>query len=93
MFDNDMLKYTSSNINLMVPWYLMASFAYYHLDDPILSDAAFDELAKKLLDNYSNVEHRHKGLIKEDDLRAGSLLLAKEDYPSLVESATMAIGK
>jgi len=84
MKDTIMYKLTSANSNLLVPWYLLASYAYYHLDDPILSDAAFDDIAKKLLDKYETIEHRHKHLITKGDLRAGSLLLTKSEYPSIV---------
>ena len=38
------------NPNMMVPWYLMASYAYYEQDQPILSDGLFDGLAKRMLE-------------------------------------------
>ena len=33
------------NINMSVPWYIMAAYAYYEQDDPILEDSEFDKLA------------------------------------------------
>lgn len=84
MQDQLMYDIVSTNHNMLVPWYLRAAYAYYHLDDPIISDAAFDDIAKKLLDNYNEVEHRHKCLITKGDLRAGSLLLKEEEYPRIV---------
>ena len=66
----------------MVPWYLMASYAYYKEDDPILSDAYFDNLAKRMLDAWDEIEHFHKHLITTIDLAAGSYL---GDYPERVK--------
>lgn len=63
-----------SNPNMAIPWYLMASYAYYELDRPILSDAAFDKLGKAMLKMWDSLEHKHKHLITEDDLKAGSLM-------------------
>ena len=67
---------------MMVPWYLMASFAYYKQDDPILSDAFFDNMAKTMLENWDSIEHWNKEYINSDDLKAGSFL---GEYPSRVE--------
>jgi hypothetical protein len=74
-------------LNLGVAWYLMASYAYYWEDDPILSDAAFDELSKLLLAGWEGIQHPHKKLITVEDLKAGSLLLKKEEYPSIILGA------
>lgn len=70
---------------MLVPWYLMAAYAYYVLDRPIISDAMFDRLAQQLLSAWPEVGHRHKHLITEDDLRAGTLLI--RDYPAIVVGA------
>jgi len=72
--------------NLMVPWYLISSYAYYQLDQPIISDQAFDNLAKEALANWPTLVHRHKGLISEDELKAGTLLLERDRYPGIVVS-------
>lgn len=84
---------TGENPNMVVPWYLMAAFAYYVQDDPILSDGAFDALAKRAAVMWDFVEHPHKGLILPDDLAAGTLLLAIEDYPRLVVGALEQVRK
>lgn len=73
------------NPNMMVPWYLMASFAYYEEDNPILSDGLFDALAKRMLECWDDIDHRHKDLITTDDLEAGTLL--KRDFPERVKGA------
>lgn len=72
----------TDNPNMLVPYYLMLSFAYYKQDDPIVSDAFYDKLARKLLKVYDEIEHYHKHLISKDALEAGSFL---GEYPSIVE--------
>jgi hypothetical protein len=78
------LKYTEMSINLTVPWYLLASYAYYKDDDPIISDSAYDGLSTYMLNNWKRIKHPHKTLIKKGDLDAGTFL---GDYPSIVQSA------
>ena len=80
--DDECLKTVDANIQMMVPWYLMAAFAYYEQDDPILSDSCFDRLAKKMLEHWDELTHQHKECITKDDLYAGSFL---GKYPSRVE--------
>lgn len=75
----------SRNQNMLVPWYLMAAHAYYDLDEPIISDALFDELAQRLLKSWDTITHWHKHLITTDDLRAGTLL--RRDLPMRIAGA------
>ena len=84
ILDNKAEKVISKNKNMMVPYYLMASYAYYKEDDPIFSDGYFDNLAKRMLDSWDEIEHYHKDLISVIDLAAGSYL---GDYPSIIEGA------
>ena len=72
------------NINMMVPWYIMASYAYYEEDDPILEDAMFDRLAKKLLKDWDEIDHFHKDYLTKDMLEAGTYI---GEYPSRVKGA------
>lgn len=72
------------NINMTVPWYLMASYAYYEQDDPIFSDAVFDRLARRMIEKWDEIEHRHKDCITLDMLRAGTYT---GDYPKQVKGA------
>jgi NAD-dependent DNA ligase len=74
----------TENPNMLVPYYLMLSYAYYKLDDPLVSDAFYDKLARKLLKEYDNIDHYHKHLISKDDLQAGSFL---GEYPSIIGGA------
>lgn len=84
LLDNECLDICDQNINMTVPWYIMAAYAYYVEDDPILSDTMFDSLAKKILKNWDTIEHFHKHHLNEDMLVGGTYL---GDYPSRVEGA------
>ena len=79
MFDKHCGDLIDDNLNMTVPWYLMSAYAYYVEDRPILSDSYFDRLAKKMIDNWDNIEHMHKEVISMDMLQAGTFL---GEYPS-----------
>jgi hypothetical protein len=82
MLDEHAAKLFEKNINMMVPYYLMASYAYYVEDKPIFSDGFFDEMGKKMLACWDDIEHFHKEYITKGDLEAGTFL---GEYPSRVE--------
>lgn len=88
MFDTYAQRLIDANINMTVPYYLMASFAYYVEDDPIFSDAFYDNLAKTILDNWDSITHRHRDVLSKDALEAGSFL---GEYPSIVEGAVKSL--
>jgi NAD-dependent DNA ligase len=90
MFDNHAAELFAKNINMMVPWYLMAAYAYYVEDDPIFTDSFFDNLAKTMLAVWDDIEHRHKHLISVGDLEGGTYL---GEYPSIVAGAVEALKK
>jgi len=75
--------------NMLVPWYLMAAYTYYHLDESIITDAEFDRMAKELLKDYDTIEHRHKHLISKEELKAGTLLLPADQYPGITRGAAI----
>ena len=75
---------------MMVPWYLMASYAYYKQADPIFTDGFFDEMGKTMLERWDDIEHFHKDYISTDDLNAGTFL---GEYPSRVEGALQSLRK
>jgi NAD-dependent DNA ligase len=63
--------------------WLEASYVYYILDDQIMMDVEYDHLSKELLGNWDCVTHEHKGLISEDDLRAGTgFAISRDKYPT-----------
>jgi len=76
------------SINMSVPWYLMAAYAYYIEDDPILEDRDFDLLAKKILKDWDEIEHIHKDYLSKDMLEAGTYM---GDYPSRIEGALQSV--
>ena len=90
MLDDHAAKLFADNINLMVPWYLMASYAYYKQDDAIFSDGFFDEMGKIMLAVWDDIEHFHKDYITVDDLEAGTFL---GEYPSRVPDALAEVRK
>lgn len=81
ILDQHAAELFAKNQNMMVPYYLMASYAYYKEDDPIFSDDYYDLLAKKILKNWDDIEHYHKHLLSKDILEAGSFL---GKYPTIV---------
>lgn len=84
LFDKDCLDVVDDNLNMSVPWYLMASYAYYEEDRPILSDSVFDRLARKILEFWEVIDHLHKDYLNEDMLKAGTFI---GEYPSRVKFA------
>lgn len=62
----------------------MASYAYYVLNDPLMTDGEFDELAREILSDYEKWS-THPHCPTPDDLRAGTYL---GEYPTQVRIAT-----
>ena len=84
LFDKQCLELVDDNKNMLVPWYLMASYAYYEEDNPILEDATFDRMSKVFLQYYDEIEHMHKYLITKEMLEAGTY---QGEYPNRVKYA------
>ncbi len=82
IFDKDCLDVIDDNKNMIIPWYLMAAYAYYEEDRPILSDQIFDRLAKLALEFWDGIEHMHKDFITLDMLKAGTYM---GEYPSRIK--------
>ena len=73
---------------MLVPWFLMAAYAYEQLDSPIISDGAWDELCNRLKREWKPIRHRHKWIIDRHQLgTATASYLTKDDYPSMVIGA------
>ena len=90
MLDDHAEKLFDENINMMVPWYLMASYAYYEEDDAIFSDGFFDDMGKTMLACWDDIEHFHKEYITKGDLEAGTFL---GKYPSRVKDGLASLRK
>lgn len=84
LYDKECFDAIETSKNLLVPWYLMAAYAYYVEDKPIISDNMFDKMAKRMLESWEDIEHMHKHHITIDMLKAGTFL---GEYPSRVEGA------
>jgi NAD-dependent DNA ligase len=84
MLDDYAAEKFAENINMMVPYYLMAAYAYYQEDDPIFTDSFFDNLAKTMLTVWDDIQHQHKHLISVGDLEGGTYL---GEYPGIVSGA------
>lgn len=82
------LDLVDDSINMSVPWYLMACYAYYVEDDPILEDATFDRLAKKILKEWDEIDHFHKDYLTKDMLEAGTFI---GEYPSRIKGALKSV--
>jgi hypothetical protein len=87
MHDQRCREICGTNPNMMVPWYLMASFLYYWHESPILSDACYDDLCRRLAMRWPRIVHRHKSLIERGALAAGTCMLAQADYPLMTQGA------
>jgi len=73
--------------NMLVPWYLIASYAYYECDDPVISDELYDRICFLLMEAIDAIEidHMHAYLCDPESLKAGTGYQIK-DYPSRVVS-------
>ena len=83
-------KIIKINPNMMIPYYLMASYAYYEESDPIFSDSYFDTLAKNILKEWDNLDHYHKHLLDRDVLEAGSYI---GKYPTIISASLKSLRK
>lgn len=61
-----------ANPNSMLSWYFIASYAYYIIGRPIMSDQEFDKIVRIVKENWDTIEHPHKKLVKYSHLEAGT---------------------
>lgn len=68
--------------------YLLASFAYYVLDESVWVDTAYDRICERLLECFDRFEHPHKHLTSIERLQEGTgYHLAESAYPTIVRSS------
>jgi hypothetical protein len=80
--------------NLLVPWYLMASYLYYVRDVSILSDAMYDRICFELDENFSRINHWHKSYVDRKQLKAGTGFALKWDkMPDRIRGAANLLAK
>ena len=72
---------------LLIPWFLMACYAYYELGKPIMTDVKFDKLLRLLHTHWDTVVHPHKELINLPMLEAGTGF--DLEYTNMIRYATM----
>ncbi|CAH0343771.1 hypothetical protein RHI9324_05509 [Rhizobium sp. CECT 9324] len=80
------------NRDAYVSWYLMLSYLYYQLDITILPDEDYNTLCVKLIKELPSIAHRHRHLVDEDSLRAGTGYSITE-YPTIAMSAAIRLAK
>lgn len=79
---------TLLSVDTLVPWYLMASVAYYHWDASLLEDAEYDILCTDILRKWNAITHPHKRFIDRTSLAAGTGYAIPEwKYPTITKEA------
>lgn len=68
-----------------VAWWLMASYAYYVLNRSLFSDETFDWIGRYIKDNWDDIKHPNKRLIKRAATFSGYYV---KRYPTRVQAAT-----
>lgn len=83
-------KLVTENPNLLVPWYLILSYAYYIMNETIVSDYLYDQICLRLKDAIEtfSIDHRHMHLCDISRLEEGTAFhLTEEEYPRIAESS------
>ena len=70
---------------MLVPYYLMYSYAYYKENESLISDTEYDDICKQIIDKWHSTTHWHKSLLTLDALKAGTGY--DIEYPNRVISA------
>jgi len=84
LLDIEYLDMIDSDLNAVIPLYLMALYSYYESDSPIISDKYFSKMTKKILDNWDKIVHNHKHLLSNTN-RDG--LKFEGTYPKQIHNA------
>ena len=74
---------------MLVPYYLMHSYLYYVMNEPIIDDMEYDEICRELKEKWDNVNHYHKHLIDKQSLGAGTGY--ELQYNKRIERASLAL--
>ncbi len=94
MLDQKCLAILQTHPGCGVPWYLMASYLYYHRGVSILSDPFYDWLGQTMGANWGWIQHYHAHLITPADLAAGTLYrLREEDYPTITRDTAVMLAR
>lgn len=79
----------TANPNMLVPFWIMAAWAYDVADDPIISDAVFDRIARELDEKWDVITHWHKRLLDRSALK--SALAIRGNYPGIAIDAAQSL--
>ena len=79
------VKPYQNNPNMLVPYYLMYSYAYYKENESLISDTEYDYICKQIIEKWDNITHWHKSLLTLAALKAGTGY--DIEYPNRVISA------
>ena len=79
------VKSYQTNPNMLVPYYLMYSYAYYKENESLISDTEYDDICKQIIEKWHSITHWHKSLLTLDALKAGTGY--DIEYPNRVISA------
>ena len=86
------VKPYQNNPNMLVPYYLMYSYAYYKENESLISDTEYDDICKQIIEKWDNITHWHKSLLTLDALKAGTGY--DIEYPNrVISSAKLLIKK
>lgn len=78
----------------LVPFYLMASFLYYHCDIGLFSDSDFDLLCGRLRTRWAGIHHQHKRIVDRAALSATTgYYIRVEEYPLITQSAALCLAR
>ena len=80
-----------TNPNMLVPYYLMYSYAYYKENESLVDDTEYDQICQDLITNWDTITHWHKPLLDLESLKAGTGYDIK--YPNRVVGAAIALIK
>ena len=80
-----------TNPNMLVPYYLMYSYAYYKENESLVDDTEYDQICRELIEKWDTITHWHKPLLDLESLKAGTGYDIK--YPNRVVGAAIALIK
>lgn len=89
--DNMCEEIISNNPSMMIPWFIMACVAYEKHDSPILTDAFYDIMSRRMAQSWRTLMHRHKNLIHVEDptlFKGSSVSIEWSHIPSIVYDTT-----
>jgi len=76
---------------MLIPWWIMAAYAYDQQDDPIISDDLFDKIAVDIDKNWDIITHHHKERLDRSLLK--SSLAINGNWPSNVAGSIAQLKK